>query len=48
VSALLLGISVLGEVLEARQVTGMILIALGLAAIDGRPIAACLAALGRR
>ena len=48
VSALLLGISVLGEVLEARQVTGMILIALGLAAIDGRPIAACLAAVGRR
>jgi drug/metabolite transporter (DMT)-like permease len=48
VSALLLGISVLGEVLEARQVTGMILIALGLAAIDGRPIAACLAAIGRR
>lgn len=48
VSALLLGISVLGEVLEARQVTGMILIALGLVAIDGRPVAACLAAVGRR
>ena len=48
VSALLLAITVLGETLEARQVTGMILIALGLAAIDGRPLAACLAAVGRR
>ena len=48
VSALLLAITVLGEVLEARQVTGMILIALGLAAIDGRPLAACLAAVARR
>ena len=36
VSALLLATTVLGEVLEARQVAGMLLIALGLAAIDGR------------
>ena len=48
VSALLLAITVLGEALEARQVAGMILIALGLAAIDGRPLAACLAVVGRR
>lgn len=38
VSALLLATTVLGEVLEARQVAGMLLIGLGLAAIDGRPL----------
>ena len=48
VSALVLAITILGEALEARQVTGMVLIALGLAAIDGRPLAACLAVVGRR
>lgn len=37
VSALLLGVGVLGEVLEATQIAGMALIGLGLAAIDGRP-----------
>ena len=37
VSAILLGVAFLGEVLQARQVAGMGLIALGLAAIDGRP-----------
>lgn len=37
VSAILLGTTFLGEVLQARQVAGMGLIALGLAAIDGRP-----------
>ena len=37
VSAILLGTAFLGEVLHARQVAGMGLIALGLAAIDGRP-----------
>jgi exodeoxyribonuclease VII large subunit len=36
-SAILLGVAFLGEVLQARQVAGMALIALGLAAIDGRP-----------
>ena len=36
VSAILLGIGVLGEVLAPRHVAGMVLIALGLAAIDGR------------
>ena len=40
VSALLLAIALLGETLEIRQVSGMVLIGLGLAAIDGRPIAA--------
>jgi drug/metabolite transporter (DMT)-like permease len=35
--AILLGVAVLGERLELRQVAGMALIALGLAAIDGRP-----------
>ena len=48
VSALLLAITILGEALEPRQVTGMILIGLGLAAIDGRPMAACLAVIGKR
>jgi drug/metabolite transporter (DMT)-like permease len=38
VSALLLGVSILGEQLDARHVGGMALIGLGLAAIDGRPL----------
>jgi drug/metabolite transporter (DMT)-like permease len=48
VSALLLAITVLGEVLQARQLTGMLLIGLGLAAIDGRILTACLAVFDRR
>ena len=36
VSAITLGITVLGERLEPAQVAGMVLIGLGLAAIDGR------------
>ncbi|MFO1105526.1 MAG: DMT family transporter [Amaricoccus sp.] len=40
VGAVLLGVLFLGETLLARQVWGMGLIALGLAAIDGRPLAA--------
>jgi drug/metabolite transporter (DMT)-like permease len=39
VSALLLGTVILGERLEPRQLAGMALIGLGLAAIDGRPLA---------
>jgi drug/metabolite transporter (DMT)-like permease len=38
VSALVLGMSVLGEHIDGRHFAGMALIALGLAAIDGRPI----------
>ena len=37
VSAILLGIAVLGETLQYRHIAGMALIGLGLAAIDGRP-----------
>jgi drug/metabolite transporter (DMT)-like permease len=37
VSAILLGTQILGEQLAARHIVGMIAIALGLAAIDGRP-----------
>lgn len=37
ISAILLGVLVLGERLEPRQIAGMALIGLGLAAIDGRP-----------
>jgi drug/metabolite transporter (DMT)-like permease len=37
VSAILLGIAVLGETVEPRQLAGMAAIFLGLAAIDGRP-----------
>jgi drug/metabolite transporter (DMT)-like permease len=37
VTAILLGALVLGEALELRHYAGMALIALGLAAIDGRP-----------
>ncbi len=36
VSAILLGVSLLGEVLEVKHVVGMVLIGGGLAAIDGR------------
>ena len=39
VSALFLGMTILGERLEPAQVLGMALIGLGLAAIDGRPFA---------
>ncbi len=39
VSALLLGAAVLGEAVEPRQIAGMALIGLGLAVIDGRPLA---------
>lgn len=39
VTAVLLGILVLGEPLRPRQLLGMALIAAGLAAIDGRPLA---------
>lgn len=39
VSALLLGMIVLGERLDPRHFVGMALIGLGLAAIDGRPLA---------
>ena len=48
VSALLLATTILGEALDARQLVGMALIGLGLAAIDGRPMAMCLAAVRRR
>lgn len=36
VSAILLGVALLGETIEPRQIAGMALIAAGLAAIDGR------------
>lgn len=36
VSAILLGVTILGEILQSRHFTGMIIIGLGLAAIDGR------------
>jgi drug/metabolite transporter (DMT)-like permease len=39
VTAILLGVIVLGERLEARQIAGMTIIAIGLAATDGRPLA---------
>lgn len=38
VTAIALGMIVLGEAIEPRQMVGMALIALGLAAIDGRPV----------
>ncbi|HEX2216599.1 MAG TPA: DMT family transporter [Xanthobacteraceae bacterium] len=38
VSAILLGVAFLGERIEPRQIAGMLLIAVGLAAIDGRPV----------
>jgi drug/metabolite transporter (DMT)-like permease len=37
VSAIALGILVLGETLEARHILGLVLIGTGLAAVDGRP-----------
>lgn len=40
VTAVLLGIGILGETLAPRHLAGMALIGLGLAAIDGRPVAA--------
>jgi len=45
-TASLLGVLVLGEVLEARHGAGMALIGLGLAAMDGRPLAALRRCLG--
>jgi drug/metabolite transporter (DMT)-like permease len=36
VSAILLGVSILGERLEMRQIAGMLIIGVGLVAIDGR------------
>ncbi len=45
VSALLLGIIILGEAFTAQQAGGMLLIGLGLAAIDGRPLLRLKAAL---
>ncbi|WP_200881950.1 DMT family transporter [Nitrincola sp. A-D6] len=39
ISAILLGTAVLGEQLEPKHLAGMALIGLGLAAIDGRPLA---------
>lgn len=38
VSAILLGVAILGEALAPRHLAGMAAIALGLAAIDGRPL----------
>ena len=43
VTAILLGIFVLGERLAAQQVAGMALVAVGLAALDGRPLSYLLA-----
>lgn len=48
VSAVVLGTTLLGETLRPEQLAGMGLIGLGLAVIDGRPLAACLALIGRR
>ncbi len=48
VSAILLGTLFLGEALEARHIAGMIAIAVGLAAIDGRPAVAVARAVRRR
>ena len=48
VSAILLGVLVLGEVLEPNSIAGMTLIALGLALIDGRVWRAIRAAVLRR
>ena len=39
VSAILLGVTILGERLEPKHFAGMALISLGLGAIDGRPLA---------
>lgn len=48
VTAILLGVTFLGEVLAPRHIGGMGLIALGLAAMDGRPARYIHAALGGR
>ena len=47
VSAILLGVGVLGERLESRHVLGMAAIAVGLAIIDGRPLRALRRRFGR-
>jgi drug/metabolite transporter (DMT)-like permease len=47
VSAILLGALFLGEELEARHLGGMIAIAIGLAAIDGRPAQRLMSAMSR-
>lgn len=47
-SAVLLGMAILGEQLGLTDVLGMALIALGLAAIDGRPAAAAVNLLGQQ
>jgi len=39
ISTILLGVTILGEGLEPKHIAGMALIGLGLAAIDGRPLA---------
>ena len=48
VSAIALGVTFLGEHLEANQVWGMALIGLGLAAIDGRALRYVLGRAGRQ
>lgn len=48
VSAILLGVLFLGETLQAKHLIGMAMIAAGLAAIDGRLIAAVLPSSGKR
>jgi drug/metabolite transporter (DMT)-like permease len=47
-TAILLGVTFLGEMLAPRHIGGMGLIALGLAAMDGRPARYVSAALGVR
>ncbi len=48
VTAILLGVTFLGEMLAPRHIGGMGLIALGLAAMDGRPVRYCRTALATR
>ena len=48
VTAVLLGVGILGETLELKHLAGMALIGLGLAAIDGRPASALQARLRRK
>ncbi len=48
VSAILLGTLILGEVLSARHFAGMVLIGVGLVALDGRPSAAIRDAIIRK
>lgn len=38
VSTILLGVAILGEQMESKHIAGLVLISLGLAAIDGRPL----------